>query len=585
VNPIKNKKIELIASMYKLSSIVLFFYLIFQFGRVSFSQENIKLSIKTDINVDLLYNSIHLDSLSVYSEIERAHSFYRAKGYISSYSKTVNLSDSLYVCNFILGDLYKWENIKISPLINQISENSDKIFFDPINKKSLEKRMIFILNECQNNGYPFAQIYFDSVDIFNGNVSGNLEIKLNSFVIIDSVIVKGGMKTSLNYIEKHIGISKGKVYNEKKINAINKLIANVPFVETIRSPEVYFTPGKATLVLYLKDKSASRFDGILGLNPNETNGKIGIVGDLKVDLLNTFKKGENIILNWEQAKSQSQNYLIRFSYPFLFKTRIGLETGLKYYRQDTSFANLNADIGFSFFLDEKQRIGVASQFVESNSLLNSQNNLIGLPSVISSSTLYYGINYTYNTLDYRVNPRKGLKIEAGLKSGNKTIKKNPDNMDLEYENLNEKSMQIKTDVVISYFLPILKKSTMLLKLQSGNVIGDNVFLNELYQIGGLKTIRGFNQQSILASNYYIGTSEFRYIFDKNSAVFSYLDYAFYENNSTEKFETDTPFGFGIGTNFQTNAGIFSISYGLGKQKGNPILFKNGKVHFGFVSLF
>jgi hypothetical protein len=571
--------------MIKLVSIILFSVLIFSFGNVGFTQGNFKLSINSDIYVVLKYDSVHLDSLSVFNEIERNHTIFKSKGYISSYYKTVKLSDSSFSSSFILGELYSWKYLTISPLIEQITSDSEKFRSYPFRIKTLEIEINNILTQCQNRGYPFAQVYFDSVHFIQGKINAKLELNLNDFVIIDSVIVKGGLKTSLNYVEKQIGISKGEIYNEKKIKDINKKIGNITFVETIRSPEVYFTPGKATLVLYLKDKTASRFDGILGLNPDEATGKIGITGDLKVDLLNAFKKGENIILNWEQAKTKSQNYLIRFSYPFLFKTRIGLETGLNYYRQDTSFANLDADFGFSFFLDEKQKVGISAQFIESNSLLGSQSNLVGLPSTNSVSVIYYGVNYTYNSLDYRLNPRRGLTIGAGLKSGNKTIVKNPDYKALEYENLEEKTIQIKTDVTISYFLPIFKKSTVLLKLQSGNVFGDNIFLNELYQVGGLKTLRGFNQQSIIASNYYIGTTEFRYLFEKNSAVFGYLDFGYYENKSTATFETDTPFGFGIGTNFQTKAGIFSLSYGLGKQKGNPILFKNGKIHFGFVSLF
>ena len=571
--------------MNKLVSLVLLLGLIFSSENVGFGQVNFILSINSDSYEVLKYDSVHLDSLGVFNEIKKNHTVFKAKGYLSSYYKTIKLSDSSFSCNYILGELYSWKNLTVSPLIMKINANYEEFRSGPINERRLEREINYLLSQCQNRGYPFAQVYFDSVTINKGEVSAKLNLNLNNFIIIDSIIVKGGMKTSLNFVEKQIGISKGETYNEKKIKDINKKIGNIGFVETIRSPEVYFTPGKATLVLYLKDKTASRFDGILGLNPNEFTGKIGVTGDLKVDLLNSFKKGENIILNWEQAKTQSQNYLIRFSYPFLFNTRLGLETGLNYYRQDTSFANLDADFGFSYFLDEKQKVGVSAQFIESNSLLNSQSTLLGLPSINSISIIYYGVNYTYNSLDYRLNPRRGVAITTALKSGNKTTVKNPDYKLLEYENLEEKTIQIKTDVTVSFFLPIFKKSTVLLKLQSGNLFGDNIFLNELYQLGGLKTLRGFNQQSILASNYYIGTVEARYLFEKNSAVFGYLDYGYYENKSTTSFETDTPFGFGIGTNFQTKAGVFSLSYGLGKQKGNPILFKNGKVHFGFVSLF
>jgi len=48
---------------------------------------------------------------------------------------------------------------------------------------------------------------------------------------------------------------------------------------------------------------------------------------------------------------------------------------------------------------------------------------------------------------------------------------------------------------------------------------------------------------------------------------------------------DHPFGFGAGFSFGTNIGIFSISYALGQQLNNPILMRNGKVHFGYIAYF
>jgi hypothetical protein len=37
--------------------------------------------------------------------------------------------------------------------------------------------------------------------------------------------------------------------------------------------------------------------------------------------------------------------------------------------------------------------------------------------------------------------------------------------------------------------------------------------------------------------------------------------------------------------FDTKAGVFSLSYALGKQFDNPISFKTGVVSFGYIALF
>ena len=39
------------------------------------------------------------------------------------------------------------------------------------------------------------------------------------------------------------------------------------------------------------------------------------------------------------------------------------------------------------------------------------------------------------------------------------------------------------------------------------------------------------------------------------------------------------------SSFATKAGIFNISYALGRQLDNPLLFRSNKIHFGFISVF
>ena len=117
------------------------------------------------------------------------------------------------------------------------------------------------------------------------------------------------------------------------------------------------------------------------------------------------------------------------------------------------------------------------------------------------------------------------------------------------------------------------------------IYNPNLFTNELYRIGGLKTLRGFDEESIYASIYTIGKIEYRYLLEQNSFLFTFINTAWYENSSNNLHLSDTPFGFGTGINFETKIGIMSVSYALGKQFNNPILFKNGKIHFGIVNYF
>jgi outer membrane translocation and assembly module TamA len=79
--------------------------------------------------------------------------------------------------------------------------------------------------------------------------------------------------------------------------------------------------------------------------------------------------------------------------------------------------------------------------------------------------------------------------------------------------------------------------------------------------------------------------EYRYLFEQNSYLFAFWNGAYYESRTSTAFIHDTPYGFGAGVSFETKAGIFSLSYALGKQFSNPINFKSAKIHFGIVSYF
>ena len=111
-----------------------------------------------------------------------------------------------------------------------------------------------------------------------------------------------------------------------------------------------------------------------------------------------------------------------------------------------------------------------------------------------------------------------------------------------------------------------------------------MFLNELYRIGGLNSIRGFMESSIYASTYSIASFEYRFVFERNSALFTFFDAAWYEKKF-EDYYYDYPMGFGFGLFFKTKAGIFTISYAMGQQKNENLNIKNAKIHFGFINKF
>ncbi|MEN8787155.1 MAG: hypothetical protein ABF270_04985, partial [Flavobacteriales bacterium] len=505
----------------------------------------------------------------------------QSEGYISSWLRLNKISSDTSFYEIKKGYQYTWKSLTVTDRIpfGLIKKGKEK----HITKQGISSVVSRVLSYCQDIGYPFVSCYFDSIVIENDSISGIVQLNLNQFIVFDSLEIKGGSSISHQTLMRLIGYVQGMPYRESYIEKLPSVLSSFPFLSMIRSPEVYFFDGKASLVLYLEEKKNNRFDGVIGINPDENSSGLEIVGEVNIELTNVFKRAESISLNWEKIKENSQRFKVGFDYPFLYGSKLGTETNLNYFRQDTSFANLDFKLGLSYFIDNYQSFKLGWNSINSNSLVQSVRN--DLPSTNSFVSNYLSFGYESAKFNYRLNPRSGVGVCFTINSGFKKIDKNTDFVNSRYQDLEENTQQFRFDFELIKFLPLFKKATAMFKLTSGNIVGENIFLNELYQLGGLSSLRGFNQQSLFASNYYFLTTEYRYLFDRNSSVFAFVEGGFYESNRLNNYENGLPVGAGFGVNFATKSGVFTLTYALGKQNDNPVLGRNGKVHFGYISLF
>jgi hemolysin activation/secretion protein len=176
-------------------------------------------------------------------------------------------------------------------------------------------------------------------------------------------------------------------------------------------------------------------------------------------------------------------------------------------------------------------------------------------------------------------------IETTGSTGNRTIRRNSDINPIAYENIHLRTVTYQGEMSLDYYISPGGRHVFNPGVQSAYIYNPELFINEHYRIGGLKSLRGFDEESIYASTYLIGKFEYRYLLEQNSFLFTFFNMAWYENKSRNVNLSDTPYGFGAGIDFETRIGIMSVSYALGKQFDNPVYFRNGKIHFGIVNYF
>jgi translocation and assembly module TamA len=201
-------------------------------------------------------------------------------------------------------------------------------------------------------------------------------------------------------------------------------------------------------------------------------------------------------------------------------------------------------------------------------------------------------------LDYLQNPRRGLTLLADIAVGQKTIERNTQVNRVKftdastgqlisiYDTMNLKSMRLDISVSTSFFIPIKKRGTIHQKLSFNGLFANQIFFNELYNLGGFSTLRGFDENEIFASKVLSYTLEYRYLIGENSNVGLFVNTAAIENTlQSSDLVYDTPYGFGLLANIQVGKGILNLAYALGTQQGNTIQLNAAKFHFGVVNYF
>ncbi len=540
----------------------------------------------------LNYNAKPRDSLAAVKVLKRAVQYFYQKGYLTASIDSIVKDSSSTRAWIHTGSIYSTSSLRAGNadrLLLRQSGYREKFFTNkPYKPREISRLMENILKYCENNGYPFASVRLDSVEIGPDNhITASLDLQRNQKVYVDTMIVKGSSKLSRSFLRYYFNIKEGSPYNEQRIRRIESRIKDLPFVSEIRQTEVVFSGDKASIILYLDKKKASQFDGIIGIAPNEqTSGKLLITGDVKLKLLSVFNRGELIDLNWRKLEAQSQDLNFHFNYPFLFGTPFGFDYVLQLFKKDTSYLNLNNNLGFQVMFNGYNHIKAFYENQRSN-LLSTQGleSATVLPEYADITTSFYGMGVAYSKLNYRYNPSRGYAIDMSGAIGSKNIRRNASVNPVLYDSIALKSTLYRVKFAGDIFIPLFRSGTFLVANKSGLLENKNLFDNELFRIGGLKTLRGFDEESITASAYSIFTLEFRYLFDVNSYFQLFFDGAYYERETNKGFISDTPYGFGLGVNFETRAGIFALSYALGSREGIPVQFKSAKIHFGITAKF
>lgn len=449
--------------------------------------------------------------------------------------------------------------------------------------KLLEKILAF----AENNGYPFAQVKLDSISINEEKVFARINIDKGHLISWDTISILGDSSISVSFLSAYLDIKPGKPYNESQAGKIESRLKELLYISLKARPQVSFIKEKAVPVLYLEEQRASRLNGVLGLAPNSSKqNKFLVTGEIELELINIGGLGIRGELGYKNFLGSASQIHLGASFPYILSTKFGVNGQFNMTYFDTAYYILNNHFGINYFFSGNNSLQIfIENYISRLTMPETYKELNITPPFLDVSTVWYGLGINKEVLDYKLNPRKGYTIWLEGSAGIKNITKNTVLDEQLYDSLELKKMVYKLRSEAGAFIPLGRRSTIGLNLQATLLADDEILENQLFRIGGIRTLRGFDEESIFASSYYIPRLEYRFLTDENSNLQVFANAAYYQKRLRRSQHEDFPVGFGAGYNYLTKLGMFSIIFAVGRQQNNPIDFNAAKIHVGYLNRF
>lgn len=553
----------------------------------------------------LKLQTIFSDVIKCRAYINSIPSLLGSKGYPAASVDSIWETKDTTGMKLFLGKQYHWIKLVTDSIDKKaIAESGyfEKNFSNKVlNMEQLQSIQLRILNYYENNGYPFAKVFLDSISLEEEKITALLKVNPGVLYHVDSIRVLGKGKISKNFLQHYLNIPNGGIYNKERLQQVSKRILELPYLQEVQPNDITMLGIGSVLNLYLAPKKSSQFNFLLGVLP-EANlaSKFQLTADVNLNLKNALNNGETILLNWQQLQKKSPRLNLGYQQPYIFNSKFGVDFLFDLFKKDSSFLQVNGQLGLQYIVSANQSGKVFMQWQNSFLLANGvDTNLVKatkqLPPNIDVSAVNFGVDYEWVKTDYRLNPRSGNEIKLTAMAGLKKIKRNNDIVSIKdpsfnfaslYDSLKERSYQFRIKFSAAHYFPVGKQGTFKTALNMGVFNSQSIFRNELFQIGGYRLLRGFNEESIYATQYGVATAEYRYRVGLNSFLFAFTDAGLVKNKYQNINLNNNFISTGLGMAFETKFGLLNISYALGKRDDIKFNIREAsKIHFGYVNYF
>lgn len=504
----------------------------------------------------LNYKQLFKTQEALQSEIQRVLFYLKKEGYYTLYLESISTKNNTSTAFLNLGQ--KTHTIKI-----HISENiKENISSYPIKKDTIEltsnkltKFLETLNSNLEKQGKGLSKFTLSKINIQNSSLIATLNLEEAIQRNTDKIIIKGFQDFPKNYTKHFFKSGKKNILNKKLIENISNKTKQLSFATEIKSPEILFSKDSTFIYVYLQKKQNSSFDGMLNFNSKEQSDGIELSGYLDLRLVNSFHQGETLRLYWKNNGDQKQTINISAELPYLFNSAFKTTVAFNLFRSDSTFSSSNLQASIAYPIGNHSEVALQYQLENSTNLLT-----VSSTQIADYQKYYVGPSYTFNK-----KTENEWLVEFSVMTGQRTTDNNT-------------TLQYKLDLTASLLYKLSQRWRFLLKNTSGFLISKDYTLNESYRLGGIHSFRGSKAASIFASKYSFINSEFRYLTQQKSYIYSITDIGrfIYTNQEHDLYS------LGIGYSYQLSSSIIDLNYVYGINESSQ---NNSLINIKFITNF
>ena len=446
----------------------------------------------------------------------------------------------------------------------------------------LENNFKYLLDYAADAGYPFTKIEISDLS-FNQVEEKNyaevtLRIKEGRKIFIKGVKINGNTYTNADVILRELYIGKGDIYSKAALDEIPEQLMRLQLFKNVTIAGISLVENDSVIVnLSIEEGNSILVDGVVGYIPEKTSNKSGgsFTGLFNLSLKNIFGTGRKFDVHWQKPDDYSEEFNLRYTEPWVFDYPVSASIGLDRTVRDSSFIKWNT------FLNTRIRVlknlsaivGISRKLSYPDSTSSRNNRLL------RNEVINLELGLEYDTRDYPINPRSGLFYSSSYAYG---FKNNYGPSYIFVEDSVSKKEELQTlQLEFGWYYNLWTNQVVSVELNGKQIKGNQLQLTDLFWFGGSRSLRGYRENQFWGKVIAWANLEYRFILSRNSRLFVFSDWGFYQGLNNSVQENEVLPGYGLGIRFDTPLGIMGVDYGLGKGDS----FSEGKIHFGITSRF